>query len=175
MGRWTALALLGMLALLVSGSAGAAPWDVDENLSWSGYFKNETAYRYREPRSFTKIRNMLALEANYRFTDRIDLTAAGFFFSSRRRHTRLTCDWSSDVCSSDLAAPRSGHAAVDRAACNRAADRTCSRAEQSMAKQAMSNDGARDSADDSAGRCGGARSEERRVGKECRSRWSPDQ
>src|SRR6267142_1572852 len=26
-----------------------------------------------------------------------------FFFSSRRRHTSLTCDWSSDVCSSDLA------------------------------------------------------------------------
>src|SRR5690242_11673685 len=25
-----------------------------------------------------------------------------FFISSRRRHTRLTCDWSSDVCSSDL-------------------------------------------------------------------------
>src|SRR6266571_7410132 len=24
-----------------------------------------------------------------------------FFFSSRSRHTRLTCDWSSDVCSSD--------------------------------------------------------------------------
>src|SRR2546430_5667779 len=34
-----------------------------------------------------------------------------FFFSSRRRHTRFDCDWSSDVCSSDLArapgAPRS--------------------------------------------------------------------
>src|SRR6266571_6981546 len=28
-----------------------------------------------------------------------------FFFSSRRRHTRLTCDWSSDVCSSDLTEP----------------------------------------------------------------------
>src|SRR6266480_4019004 len=28
-----------------------------------------------------------------------------FFFSSRRRHTRLTCDWSSDVCSSDLVMP----------------------------------------------------------------------
>src|SRR5579862_5893321 len=27
-----------------------------------------------------------------------------FFFSSRRRHTRWNCDWSSDVCSSDLAA-----------------------------------------------------------------------
>src|SRR5437588_3617157 len=30
-----------------------------------------------------------------------------FFFSSRRRHTRSLCDWSSDVCSSDLV-----HAAV---------------------------------------------------------------
>src|SRR5688572_14872308 len=27
--------------------------------------------------------------------------AAAFFFSSRRRHTRFDCDWSSDVCSSD--------------------------------------------------------------------------
>src|SRR6266481_117089 len=27
---------------------------------------------------------------------------ACFFFSSRRRHTRWNCDWSSDVCSSDL-------------------------------------------------------------------------
>src|SRR5256886_13566873 len=26
----------------------------------------------------------------------------GLFFSSRRRHTRFDCDWSSDVCSSDL-------------------------------------------------------------------------
>src|SRR5207237_7930500 len=32
-----------------------------------------------------------------------------FFFSSRRRHTRFKCDWSSDVCSSDLnAAARVG-------------------------------------------------------------------
>src|SRR5690606_39630702 len=28
-----------------------------------------------------------------------------FFFSSRRRHTRFSRDWSSDVCSSDLAGP----------------------------------------------------------------------
>src|SRR6266487_6738517 len=41
-----------------------------------------------------------------------------FFFSSRRRHTRWTGDWSSDVCSSDLrrcaalAGPRSAHDAV---------------------------------------------------------------
>src|SRR5256886_1758571 len=38
-----------------------------------------------------------------------------FFFSSRRRHTRFDCDWSSDVCSSDLV-ERSG-------ACRRAASR----------------------------------------------------
>src|SRR5436309_2518902 len=30
----------------------------------------------------------------------------GFFFSSRRRHTRFSRDWSSDVCSSDLAVRR---------------------------------------------------------------------
>src|SRR5688572_13724505 len=30
------------------------------------------------------------------------LYAFCFFFSSRRRHTRFDCDWSSDVCSSDL-------------------------------------------------------------------------
>src|SRR5690242_15067303 len=33
----------------------------------------------------------------------MQLAGSGFFFASRRRHTRLTCDWSSDVCSSDLA------------------------------------------------------------------------
>src|SRR2546430_3765135 len=30
------------------------------------------------------------------------LAQVHFFFSSRRRHTRFDCDWSSDVCSSDL-------------------------------------------------------------------------
>src|SRR5258706_2753797 len=35
-----------------------------------------------------------------------------FFFSSRRRHTRLVSDWSSDVCSSDLLDGRSGAPAV---------------------------------------------------------------
>src|SRR2546430_12769430 len=32
------------------------------------------------------------------------LSVLFFFFSSRRRHTRFDCDWSSDVCSSDLQA-----------------------------------------------------------------------
>src|SRR5690242_21639325 len=37
------------------------------------------------------------------FDERMYCVFFFFFFSSRRRHTRLTCDWSSDVCSSDLA------------------------------------------------------------------------
>src|SRR5256885_3643462 len=36
------------------------------------------------------------------FGDRVLLLDVFFFFSSRRRHTRLQGDWSSDVCSSDL-------------------------------------------------------------------------
>src|SRR3712207_8321598 len=90
------------------------------------------------------------------------------FFSSRRRHTRYWRDWSSDVCSSDLDVPvglRVVHLGDDLV--------------------------------DPRGREGGVglgsvlpsllnalgvwthgvvlveRSEERRVGKECRSRWSP--
>src|SRR5436190_14520258 len=42
-------------------------------------------------------------------TDRAEILGpkiAGFFFSSRRRHTRSLCDWSSDVCSSDLRLPQ---------------------------------------------------------------------
>src|SRR5256886_7386033 len=36
------------------------------------------------------------------FGQRLDTHVYFFFFSSRRRHTRFDCDWSSDVCSSDL-------------------------------------------------------------------------
>src|SRR5690606_40435944 len=38
-----------------------------------------------------------------------------FFFSSRRRHTRFSRDWSSDVCSSDLAAFAAAAAGPDPA------------------------------------------------------------
>src|SRR3712207_8594884 len=97
-----------------------------------------------------------------------------FFFSSRRRHTRYWRDWSSDVCSSDLKqyriwiwlAKRAGGSGVELAtalslpftgvlllvttlAMYRAYRRGTLGVEQ-------------------------YRSEERRVGKECRSRWSPD-
>src|SRR2546429_3284096 len=39
------------------------------------------------------------------FGNWIEMRAICFFFSSRRRHTRCSRDWSSDVCSSDLRRP----------------------------------------------------------------------
>src|SRR5438270_9487012 len=81
-----------------------------------------------------------------------------FFFSSRRRHTRFDCDWSSDVCSSDL----SQSAPVRRSLLSTGA--------LALIASCTEPDGQADglSLEES------ARSEERRVGKECRSRWSPD-
>src|SRR5690348_18456808 len=78
-----------------------------------------------------------------------------FFFSSRRRHTRWTGDWSSDVCSSDLTpylVPRDG---LDEPAVI-----PPDAPERQLIDPRLSCIA-----------CG--RSEERRVGKECRSRWSP--
>src|SRR5206468_9934342 len=83
-----------------------------------------------------------------------------FFFSSRRRHTRSDRDWSSDVCSSDLLR-----------ACRRAA-RLFAATWTTWAKYEAAGNAA-------TGRslhlpCGKrVRSEERSVGKECRSRWWP--
>src|SRR3989442_789614 len=73
-----------------------------------------------------------------------------FFFSSRRRHTRCGRDWSSDVCSSDL---------LDRL--------LAGKLRQYKENSApFANPEAWIFANPE-------RSEERRVGKECRSRWSP--
>src|SRR5690242_4299295 len=98
-----------------------------------------------------------------------------FFFSSRRRHTRLTCDWSSDVCSSDLAA------------CLRCCRRAPIVSPISSTTVGLPRWHSRSAAIDlpvtgkrrrkrSASNCRrrSTRSEERRVGKECRSRWAPD-
>src|SRR6266702_3939057 len=70
----------------------------------------------------------------------------GLFFSSRIRHTTWPRDWSSDVCSSDLLRGSLAH-------------RVCQHAVDADHGKACRH---------------GRRSEERRVGKECRSRWSPD-
>src|SRR5499426_4855277 len=56
--------------------------------------------RRRAPRGTARRSSVVAaLRTADGETDR----AGGFFFSSRRRHTRCLSDWSSDVCSSDLA------------------------------------------------------------------------
>src|SRR5205085_5327061 len=73
-----------------------------------------------------------------------------FFFSSRRRHTRFDCDWSSDVCSSDLES-RKAELLLHLPALAFRTIRLVAGAEDQR-----------------------LRSEERRVGKECRSRWSAD-
>src|SRR5690242_20918176 len=87
-----------------------------------------------------------------------------FFFSSRRRHTRLTCDWSSDVCSSDLRS---------RTCRNAAAGSACPmlwssprRGVSAGARPMRSCGGSRR---EQLGHAAQQRSEERRVGKECRS------
>src|SRR5690349_24965608 len=81
-----------------------------------------------------------------------------FFFSSRRRHTRSLRDWSSDVCSSDL---------YSRASIGQDRGGRRDRRVPTIARAT----GSRRRSSSSLRRY--ARSEERRVGKECRSRWSP--
>src|SRR3712207_7324398 len=93
-----------------------------------------------------------------------------FFFSSRRRHTRYWRDWSSDVCSSDLD--------VIVTSCGRQA-RDPELTEITLARSTIAKGvhmSAIDrfvSATDLIFTTKDKRSEERRVGKECRSRWSP--
>src|SRR2546422_5901636 len=137
-----------------------------------------------------------------------------FFFSSRRRHTRCSRDWSSDVCSSDLAAdrphaagPQGGRGLISGVALVAKPAGPTSHDVVEQVRRALGTDrvGHLGTLDPFAvgllvilaGRAtrlasyaaawtksyeGGSRlgvgtttrSEERRVGKECRSRWSPD-
>src|SRR5260221_10870306 len=93
-----------------------------------------------------------------------------FFFSSRRRHTRSLCDWSSDVCSSDLDEQSAvgvllqeleiGGVVFDligvQVTENTHRGLLIYKQKTTEIRVELLN-----------------RSEERRVGKECRSRWSP--
>src|SRR5690606_39987579 len=102
------------------------------------------------------------------------------FFSSRRRHTRFSRDWSSDVCSSDLDATNTqfceatnpvqisldGTLSIQGVVNLNLLDLQC-REDKSFTKVLLKS-------------CCclpylAFRSEERRVGKECRSRWSQAQ
>src|SRR2546430_3438345 len=93
-----------------------------------------------------------------------------FFFSSRRRHTRFDCDWSSDVCSSDLILTARMDEDVQVIVITGSGEKFfCAGANIQMLANVTpefkyyfclhANET--------------LRSEERRVGKECRSRWSP--
>src|SRR5256885_11781254 len=115
-----------------------------------------------------------------------------FFFSSRRRHTRLQGDWSSDVCSSDLSAVygladgqvqapvEMGAVAAQPAPVHledeiRAHGGFCHACLGGVRREveARSIGTTIFSKDGSSHGTNAHRSEERRVGKECRSRWSP--
>src|SRR5437762_5603146 len=96
-----------------------------------------------------------------------------FFFSSRRRHTRYIGDWSSDVCSSDLAVEGEGalhlvsevDAGVPADLSQHAAGARHDRREVIGERDEQLSEVAREL----------LRSEERRVGKECRARvWRED-
>src|SRR3712207_7218928 len=92
-----------------------------------------------------------------------------FFFSSRRRHTRYWRDWSSDVCSSDL--PEQDVELGRRSAAEIAQQVPLLQDEQTLSY--VRQLGARLAAKAPGEKFPYQRSEERRVGKECRSRWSP--
>src|SRR5207302_6934178 len=96
----------------------------------------------------------LALEPQARRTSLV--IEESFFYSSRRRHTRFSRDWSSDVCSSDLSGKQTDKLwfllkdpSHDQP-CN-----CCKRGGHVGVEKRQ-------------------RSEERRVGKECRTRWGRD-
>src|SRR5437016_13966107 len=84
-----------------------------------------------------------------------------FFFSSRRRHTRLVSDWSSDVCSSDLAIICCFSFFMFPGFFIRQLHNTYYNIEiKNLTREYLYH------------QTSFRRSEERRVGKECRSRWS---
>src|SRR5438034_2829006 len=82
-----------------------------------------------------------------------------FFFSSRRRHTRSLCDWSSDVCSSDLVFPEPGRMGAALGLLRLYRRSGLQRLVRSTRALRLFP------------RLAAMRSEERRVGKECSSRW----
>src|SRR5690606_40924292 len=99
-----------------------------------------------------------------------------FFFSSRRRHTRFSRDWSSDVCSSDLltftrcllvyaegAGKLKTSVQIKRIL---SVQQTADILQQFVCRNGIVAVFIDQTGDD--------RSEERRVGKECGSRWTPD-
>src|SRR3712207_9454972 len=137
-----------------------------------------------DPECVGKLRDRLVVEAEVKQC--IGEIVVYFFFSSRRRHTRYWRDWSSDVCSSDLQrggeeqvvgdagqdeAGRADEGGGEREAPVAAPPGVAAHPVPKGEERKEQGEGEHDE--------GGVvdeavpRSEERRVGKECRSRWSP--
>src|SRR5439155_16572778 len=94
-----------------------------------------------------------------------------FFFSSRRRHTRWPRDWSSDVCSSDLSAAGLGsRSVIDRLKVPNWLTVT----DEAMTRKVPPAPGEMISCENRPSKKS-SRSEERRVGKECRTIWARDE
>src|SRR5256884_1715412 len=96
-----------------------------------------------------------------------------FFFSSRRRHTRCSRDWSSDVCSSDLAERGPQHVQYEPTLLIAVLVEQRHQVLLRRVDHRPLGDHSTREHDPPDLLHLRARSEERRVGKECRSRWSP--
>src|SRR5438093_4327440 len=104
----------------------------------------------------------------------LQVVSLRFFFSSRRRHTRLVSDWSSDVCSSDLSAGRMATVEWEGTIPTLYLQNPEGSGRVRVHFDSVTNDILGNRTDiivaDTT-----LRSEERRVGKECRTRWTPDE
>src|SRR5204862_2879133 len=110
-------------------------------------------------------------DARIRFSDYV------FFFSSRRRHTRSLRDWSSDVCSSDLSAHKAKARSMPRTSVTFPPKLYKALEELARKKKVSLAWIVREAAEqyvsaESHFSTSSVRSEERRVGKECRLVWA---
>src|SRR2546430_13456659 len=111
--------------------------------------------------------------------ERLVRLACCFFVCKQKTASEFDCDWSSDVCSSDLAKNRASQGSLMSKNSSRAIGRHFlhipgpsplpDRVLRAMDTPIIDHRGP-----EFARLTKGVRSEERRVGKECRSRWSPD-
>src|SRR5258706_479760 len=128
------------------------------------------AYNGRHSRNYRDVLLLFQAEDGIRDWTVTGVQTCSFLFSSRRRHTRLVSDWSSDVCSSDLTI---ANARLRLQVGDQVAEDTlptCLLPERLAYTSALCAGLFPSTSSPTSCR---VRSEERRVGKECRSRWSP--
>src|SRR2546427_10518942 len=90
-----------------SRASWTAAWPVALSMSSVGFGANEATISTSSPKACARALARAYVTRQARPTFGPKAAALIIFFSSRRRHTRFDCDWSSDVCSSDLLADES--------------------------------------------------------------------